>query len=160
MLNDRLFIWGGRANSIFFPYHSSLNVFSVRMPTGEWCQQNVTTSDRSLPCENACSASIGNTIYSYGGKAGENAVHVYAELYKLNSEDMSWTIVKTRGLKPEGRCGAAMCSMNRKLLLMGGYGPLPSKRKHPQAQYKSDSSMIDRVGWNDELFEFEPLTGE
>ena len=49
--------------------------------------------------------------------------------------------------------------MNRKLLLMGGFGPLPSERKHPQAQYKSAGGELSHYGYNNELFEFDPQSG-
>lgn len=62
-----------------------------------------------------------------------------------------------RGLKPEGRYGAGMCCVKRKLLLMGGYGPFQSQVKHQQAQYKKKGNPEE--GWNNELFEFEPETG-
>ena len=67
--------------------------------------------------------------------------------------------MEARGTTPEGRYGAGMCRLNGKLLLMGGFGPLPSQMaKHPQAQYKKLGS--EGCGWNNELFEFNPETGE
>ena len=67
--------------------------------------------------------------------------------------------MEARGRKPQGRCGAGMCRVSGKLLLMGGYGPLPSQTaRHPQAQYKKGN--LESHGWNNELFEFDPQTGE
>ena len=68
--------------------------------------------------------------------------------------------MEIRGLKPEGICEAGMCGRNGKLLLIGGYGPLPSEIKHPQAGYKTTNSSRANCGWTDELFEFDPHTSE
>ena len=130
-----MFVWGGNAG-LLGQYHSRLDMFSVNILTGEWCQHSVTARDAPPPCDAARCAAIGDTIYSYGGEIGWAPYRTSDELYKLNLEDMRWRMVKTRGTKPEGRSGAAMCSVNGKLLLMGGAASLLSQRKHPQAQYK------------------------
>ena len=154
-----MFVWGGLTSRLDDDYHSRLDLFSVNMLTGEWHQHTVTPPDTPTPCEHACSAAIGNTIYSYGGWISFEPFRTCDELYKLNLEEMRWRRVEARGTKPEGRSGAGMCRLNGKLLLMGGYGPFPSQMaKHPQAQYKEDGS--EGCGWNNELFEFDPQTGE
>ena len=84
VLNDRLFVWGGKADTL--RQHSCLDLFSVHLLTGEWCQQTVTSSGTVPPCNEACTAAIGNTMYSYGGKVNEGIVS--DELYKLNPKDM------------------------------------------------------------------------
>ena len=150
-----MFVWGGRTINLG-QYHSRLDMFSVNMLTGEWHQHTVTPPDTPTPCERACSAAIGNTIYSYGGMIRWSPFRTCDELYKLNLEEMRWTRVEARGTTPEGRSGAGMCRLNGKLLLMGGYGPLA---KHPQAQYKKDK-FIESRSFNNELFEFNPETGE
>ena len=159
MVKDRMFVWGGNAGHCG-EYCSRLDMFSVNMLTGEWHQHSISPQDAPPPCDGACSAAIGSTIYSYGGEINFFPYTTSDELYKLNLEDMRWRRVETRGKKPEGRDSAGMCSVNGKLLLMGGYGPfsLSSQRKHPQAEYKES----DRVGhgYNNELFEFDPQTGE
>ena len=158
VLKDKLFVWGGETDT-FGQYHSHLNLFSVDMQTGSWHQHTVTPPDAPPPSKEGCSTVIGNTIYSYGGKISQSPYRASDELYKLNLKDMRWRRVLVRGIKPGGRMGAGMCSVNGKLLLMGGYGPLPSERIHPQAEYK-----IGRIGsgcgWNNELFEFDPGTSE
>ena len=151
-----MFVWGGKRDQ----RHSRLDLFSVNMLTGEWHQHTVTPPDTPTPCDGACSAVIGNTIYSYGGRINFKPLRTCDELYKLNLEEMRWRRVEARETKPEGRCGAGMCHLNGKLLLMGGYGPLPSQiAKHPQAQYKKNS-FDEGFCWNNELFEFNPQTGE
>ena len=147
---DRLFIWGGNTGRLG-QYHSRLDMFSVNMRTGKWLKYNI-TSDTPLPCQDACTATIGNTIYSYGGEIAWTPFRVSGELYQLHLKDMRWKKVKAKGTKPEGRNGAGICSVNGKLLLMGGYGPLPSERKHPQVEYEVTAGY----GWNNELFEFDP----
>ena len=68
--------------------------------------------------------------------------------------------MEARGTTPEGRAAAGMCRLNGKLLLMGGHGPFPSQMaKHPQAQYKK-GGIGEGCGLNNELFEFNPQTGE
>ena len=130
------------------------------MLTGEWHQHTVAPPDTPPPCQRACSAAIGNTIYSYGGLISQLPVQICDELYKLNLDEMRWRRVEARGMKPQGRCEAGMCCVSGKLLLMGGYGPLPSQTaKHPQAQYKR-SILGEGRGCNNELFEFDPQTGE
>ena len=152
-----MFVWGGQTIELDY-YHSRLDLFSVNMLTGEWHQHTVTPPDTPIPCERACSAAIGNTIYSYGGRISWSPFRTCDELYKLNLE-MRWTRVEARGTTPEGRSGAGMCRLNGKLLLMGGFGPLPSQMaKHPQAQYKK--GFYEGCGWNNELFEFNPETSE
>ena len=158
VLKDRLYVWGGRTNT-HGKYHSRLNIFSVNMLTEEWHQHKVTPPDTPPPCEGACSAAIGNTIYSYGGEIIRSPYKTSDELYKLNVDNIKWRRVEGRGTIPEGRSSAGMCTVNGKLLLMGGYGPLPSERKHPQADYKK-GTKIEGHGWNNELFEFDPETGE
>ena len=154
-----MFVWGGNTGKPG-QYHSRLDLFSVNMLTGEWHQHTVTPPDTPTPCERACSAAIGNTIYSYGGHICSSPFRTCDELYKLNLEEMRWRRVEARGTTPEGRHGAGMCRLNGKLLLMGGYGPLPSQMaKHPQAQYKKNPYSEGRC-WNNELFEFDPRTGE
>ena len=153
-----MFVWGGNAGKLD-QCHSLLDLFSVNMLTGEWHQHTVTPPDTPTPCQQACSAAIGYTIYSYGGLISWSPFRTCNELYKLNLEEMRWKRVEARGTTPEGRQGAGMCRLNGKLLLMGGYGPLPSQMaKHPQAQYKKDGS--EGCDWNNELFEFNPETGE
>ena len=152
-----MFVWGGQTR---YPdqHHSRLDLFSVNMLTGEWHQHTVTPPDTPTPCQKACSAAIGNTIYSYGGVISYSPFRTCDELFKLNLEEMRWKRVEARGTTPEGRYGAGMCRLNGKLLLMGGFGPLPSQMaKHPQAQYKK---LGFGCGWNNELFEFNPETGE
>jgi hypothetical protein len=56
----------------------------------------------------------------------------------------------------EGKKQLGMCRVNDNLLLMGGYGPL-TPTKLPQAQYMEHKRGF---GWNNELFWFEPHTGE
>ena len=157
MLKDTIFLWGGHSGNCD-EYHSSLDMFSVNMLTGEWHQHAVTPPDEVPPRQHACSATIGNTIYSYGGLISYRPFRTCEELYKLTLEKMRWRRLETKGVKPEGRHRAGMCSVNGKLLLMGGYGPLPSQMKHPQAQYKNDRYNEDRA-FNNELFEFDPQTG-
>ena len=154
-----MFVWGGNAGKLD-QCHSLLDLFSVNMLTGEWHQHTITPPDTPTPCQQACSAAIGNTIYSYGGLISWSPFRTCDELYKLNLEEMRWRRVEARGTTPEGRLGAGMCCLNGKLLLVGGYGPLPSQMaKHPQAQYKKYGISEGR-GWNNELFEFGPQTGE
>ena len=157
-----MFVWGGNAGKRD-QYHSRLDMFSVNMLTGEWHQHTVTSTppDTPTPCDGACSAVIGNTIYSYGGRISFKPLIRCDEFYKLNLEEMRWRRVEARGTTPEGRLGAGMCRLNGKLLLMGGYGPFPSQMpNHPQAQYKKGSIGGEGHGWNNELFEFNPETGE
>ena len=153
-----MFVWGGNAGSVG-QHHSRLDMFGVNMLTEEWHQHDVTPPDTPPPCERSCSAAIGNTIYSYGGVISFQPFRTSDELYKLNLDVMRWRRVTTRDTKPEGRCGAGMCSMNGRLLLMGGHGPLPSQMKHPRAEYKK-GGLGEGCGWNNELFEFDPKTGE
>jgi hypothetical protein len=123
------------------------------MLTGEWQNHTVTQSDIPTPCEGACSCCIGNTIYSFGGETGYQK---YTDkLYKLDLDEMKWKTVEGTGMKPDGRFAAAMCQTNKKLMLMGGYGPLPHTI-HPQAQYKE--SFESGCWWNNELFDFDPHT--
>ena len=67
-----MFVWGG-TTSKRDQHHSRLDMFSVNMLTGEWYQHTVippvTPLDTPTPCQQACSAAIGNTIYSYGARA-------------------------------------------------------------------------------------------
>ena len=154
-----MFVWGGRTIELGHN-HSRLDMYSVNMLTGEWHQHSVTPPDTLTPCEQACSAAIDSTIYSYGGHISLSPFRTCDELYKLNLEEMRWRRVEAKGPKPEGRSGAGMCCLNGKLLLMGGYSPLPSQMaKHPQAQYKK-GGFYEGCGWNNELFEFNPETGE
>ena len=132
-------------------------MFSMNVLTGEWRNPSIAPPDTPPPCERACSAVIGNAIYSYGGRISFQPFRTSDVLYKLDLEEMRWRGVTTRGTKPEGRHGAGMCSVNGKLLLMGGYGPLQSQMKHPQAQYKKSGNGEE--GWNNELFEFDSQTG-
>ena len=150
-----MLVWGGTTKD--GQHHSRLDMFKVNMLTGECHQHTVTPPDTPPPCERACSAAIGNTIYSYGGVNSWSPFRTCDELYKLNLEDMRWRTVETRGTKPQGRYAAGICSMNGKLVLMGGYSLLRSQTKHPQAQYKKG---IKGRGWNNELFEFDAQTGE
>ena len=153
-----MFVWGGQTGKR--QCHSRLDMFSVNMLTGEWHQHTVTPPDTPPSCQRACSTTIGDTIYSYGGVINSRAFRTCDELYKLNLEEMRWRRVEARGTTLEGRSGAGMCRLNGKLLLMGGYGPFPSQTaKHPQAQYKKNKD-IEGHGWNNELFEFDPQTGE
>jgi hypothetical protein len=80
------------------------------------------------------------------------------KFYKLNLEEKGWRKVESTGIQPEGRCGAKMCRVYDKLLLMGGYGSLPLKRYHPQAQYMEGGIGGVGYGWNNELLEFDPET--
>ena len=154
-----MFVWGGQTIN-YGQHHSRLDLFSVNMLTGEWHQHTVTPPDTPTPCQEACSAAIGNTIYSYGGHISWSPFRTCDELYKLNLEEMRWTRVEARGTTPKGRYAAGMCCLNGKLLLMGGFGPLPSQMaKHPQAQYKKSDTRKGH-GWNSKLFEFDPQTGE
>jgi N-acetylneuraminic acid mutarotase len=150
-IDDRTFIWGGRKS--LGDYHSRLELFSVNMLNGKWHQQTVAPPDTPTPCEGACSAAIGNTIYSFGGWTSSGACD---ELYKLDLNEMRWRRVIGRGLKPERKHGAGMCTVEGKLLVMGGYGPMP-KARHPQAEYKEDS-YDNGFGWTNELSEFDPHT--
>ena len=164
---NRLKVWGGNAGSHGHyhsgHYHSGHDMFTMNMLTGEWHQHNATLPYTPPPCEQACSCPIGNTIYSYGGEINYSPCRTSAELYKLNVEDCDiharWERVETGGTKPGGRRGAGMCSANGKLLLMGGFGPIPSERNHPQAEYKMCATGKGH-GWNSELFEFDPSRGE
>ena len=162
MLNDRMFVWGGTSEPL--QYHSRLDMFNVNMLTGEWHQHTVTPPETPTPCQQACSAAIGNTIYSYGGLTRKTLCGDYTfydQLYKLNLKEMRWRTIEDTGTKPKGRCGAGMCSMNGKLLVMGGYGVLPSQvTKHRQAQYKKGGWGGKHNGWNNELYEVNPQTGE
>ena len=155
VMKDILFVWGGRTDTLG-QYHSHLHLFSVSLLNAEWRQHLVAPPELPAPCSGACSAAIGRTIFSYGGEISLLPFRTSNELYKLTIEDMRWKRVETRGSLPEGRHRAGMCSVNGKLLLMGGYGPLPSERRHPQAEYREGTTG---EGWNNELFEFDPQTG-
>jgi hypothetical protein len=151
LLDGRTFVWGGTKTG--GGYHSRANVFSVNMLSRQWHEHPVTPPDTSTPCYGACSAAIGNTIYSFGGQTNEKCSD---EFYNLDINEMRWRKTEVEGIKPDGRRGAGMCQINGKLLLMGGFGPITS-RNHPQAQYKESEKCKD-LGWNNELFEFDPQT--
>jgi hypothetical protein len=158
VLEDTMFVWGGRTEK-HNCYHSRLSIFGMNMLTGVWSEHSITPPVEPPPCDEACCGIIGNTIYSFGGEISFSPYKASNELYKLNLEERQWRRVDTKGTRPEGRVGAAMCNMNGKLLLMGGHGPLPSVRRHPVADYKEDNNLSEYCGWNNELFEFDPETG-
>jgi hypothetical protein len=157
VLEDTMFVWGGRTEK-HNCYHSRLSIFGMNMLTGVWSEHSITPPVEPPPCDEACCGIIGNTIYSFGGEISFSPYKASNELYKLNLEERQWRRVDTKGTRPEGRVGAAMCNMNGKLLLMGGHGPLPSVRRHPVADYKEDNNLSEYCGWNNELFEFDPET--
>jgi hypothetical protein len=158
VLKDTVFIWGGRKRN--GGYHSRLDLFGVNMATGMWEKHSVTPPDSPPPCDLACTAAIDNTIYSYGGQISRSPIKTSDKLYKLDMEEMRWRKVKGKRIKPEGRFGAGMCTVSGKLLLMGGYGPLPSesRKAHQTAQFKKNK-YYKGFGWNNELFVFDPHTG-
>ena len=158
VLKDMLFVWGGWTGSRG-KHHSRLNLYSVNMLTGQWREYSVNSPVIPPPCDRASSAIIGNTIYSFGGEIIRSPYKTSDELYKMNLDEMKWKKVETTGTKPEGRRGAGMCSVNKKLVMMGGYGPLPSEKKHLQAEYKA-GGIDESCRWNNELFEFDPQTGK
>ena len=151
-----MLVWGGetRSRGVF---HSRVNLFSVNMISGVWHAHTANAKDKPTGCRAACSAVVGNTIYSYGGMISESPYRTLDELYKLNIEEMRWRRVEIEGTKPAGRSAAAMCCVNGKLMMMGGYGPMTSDRRHSQAEDKESRSMS---GWNNELWLFDPETGE
>ena len=153
-----MFVWGGRTQSLGV-YHSRVNLFSVNMISGVWDAHTADAKDKPTRCESACSAVVGNTIYSYGGVISVSPFRTLDELYKLNIEEMRWRRVEIEGTKPAGRCGAAMCCVNGKLIMMGGHGPMTSDRRHSQAEYKENPSRSG-YGWNNELWSFDGETGE
>lgn len=155
-MEDRTLVWGGeRRNGQF---HSRLDIFSVDVLSGKWCQYPVTSTELLLPCKRACNAAIDNIVYAFGGVISFSPLKTCNDLYKLDLNELVWEKVECRGLKPIGRYGAGMCPVNGKLLLMGGYSKFP-QTKHPQAHYKEHRTNKG-TGLNNELFEFDPLTGE
>ena len=110
------------------------------MISGVWHAHTAHAKVKPTPCAGACNAVVGNTIYSYGGMNSVSPYRMVDELYKLNIEAMRWRRVEIEGTKPTVRCGAAMCCVNRKLIMMGGYGPMTSYRRHSQAEYKENTS--------------------
>ena len=153
-----MFVWGGETKSRGV-FHSRVNLFSVNMISGVWDAHTADAKDTPTPCQEACSAVVGNTIYSYGGLISVSPYRTLDELYKLNIEEMKWRRVEIEGTKPAGRSTAAMCCVNGKLIMMGGHGPMTSDRRHSQAEYKEDRSMRG-YGWNNELWSFDGETGE
>ena len=153
-----MFVWGGETQSGDV-FHSRVNLFSVNMISGVWDAHTADAKDTPTRCISACSAVVGNTIYSYGGLISVSPVRTLDELYKLNIEEMRWRRVEIEGTKPAGRWGAAMCCVNGKLIMMGGYGPMKSDRRHSQAEYKENPSRSG-YGWNNELWSFDGETGE
>jgi hypothetical protein len=146
LLNNKKFIWGGQNESLGL--HSRLELFSVNMLTGEWNEHNVTPPDTPPPSERSCSATIEDTIYSYGGRISA-PMTMCDELYKLSLDEMRWRKVQGKGTKPLRLYAAGMCTVNDKLLLMGGYGPSSSKAL--------PMFPIDYT-WKNDLFEFYPET--
>ena len=153
-----MFVWGGVTESCGV-FYSRVNLFSVNMISGVWHAHIADDKVKPTPCYGACSAVVGNTIYSYGGVTSESSYRTLDELYKLNIEEMRWRRVEIEGTKPAERWGAAMCCVNGKLIMMGGYGPMTSDKRRSQAEYKEDRSMRG-YGCNNELWSFDGETGE
>ena len=153
-----MFVWGGASDSAGgFDYR--VNLYSMNMISGVWDAYTAYTADANdtpTPCRSACSAVVGNTIYSYGGLTSIAPRRTLDELYKLNIKEMRWRRVEIEGTKPAGRWGAAMCCVNGKLIMMGGHGPLMPDRRHLQAEYQRDNDYC----WNNELWSFDPETSE
>ncbi|XP_062503379.1 uncharacterized protein LOC134180277 isoform X2 [Corticium candelabrum] len=152
-----MFVWGGRT-AVVSEFHSRLNVLSVNMISGVWHAYTAATPDTPTPCTGACSAVSNNTIYSHGGRTSWSPLRRSEEMYKLNIEEMRWRRVETKGTKPAGRNAAAMCSVNGKLLMMGGHGSISLNKLHPQAEYKKDTGKLGE-GRNNELWSFELESG-
>jgi hypothetical protein len=160
VIRDKMFFWGGRQDHFGNMYHSHLDVFCVNMLTGKLHRHSVTPPDIPTPCQQACSAVVGNTIYSYGGRFRVFPSMACNELHKLDLDDMRWRKVEVRGMKPKGRYSAGMCQLKGNLMLMGGYGPVSSRKRHPQAQYGVGYNLGgESYKANNELFEFHPTTG-
>jgi hypothetical protein len=165
-VNNTMFIFGGRDSTGTGDIVDFHHLISIDMLTGERNQHTVTPSESESPDLSslwACSASIGNTLYTYGGLIKWYPVTYSDELHKLNLDEMRWRRIDVKGIKPEKRMAAAMCKVKERLLLMGGYGPWPSQTNpnpnHSQAQYKKNKD--DTVNcYNNELYQYDPSTGE
>jgi N-acetylneuraminic acid mutarotase len=156
-VKNKIFVWGGSTGDENL-CHSRLDLFSLNILTGDWNRCALSPQDHPPLCSGASSTSIGNTIYSHGGVISKSPFTICDKFYKLNLEEKRWRKVESTGIQPEGRCGAKMCRVYDKLLLMGGYGSLPLKRYHPQAQYMEGGIGGVGYGWNNELLEFDPET--
>lgn len=111
-----------------------VEVFDVAVR--KWKQWAITgASSPSVPSIGVASASIGYSIYYFGGSNGRGKW--FSELYCLDTRinRRSKLIPKNQRLAPMAKHRAVMVTYGTMLVIYGGYGPLPAIR-HPNVQYE------------------------
>jgi hypothetical protein len=111
-----------------------VEVFDVTVR--RWKQQVISgASAPMLPTIGVATASIGHSIYYFGGSNGYGKWS--SELYCLDTKTnrRSKLTPKNQRLSPMAKHRAVMITYGTLLVIYGGYGPLPAIR-HPSIQYE------------------------
>ena len=144
VIRDNLCVWGGlqedlpqvHDNEDKRKFTSSVDIF--HLPTSIRERKSTTGTPPSGVFCYACT-NIGNTIYYFGGSCESGGCY-HNNLYELNTITNKWgeIVNSTPDNVPMRKNSCGMISFNingkDKLLLVGGYGPIPVTT-HSHSQY-------------------------
>jgi len=115
-IDGKIWIWGGSAA---FPPVKVNHMITLDVQSRVWT--NVTDFCRGTPPSarsDHCSASIGKNIYIFGGSDGN--VTPQGDLHVFNTETMTWSQPRTKGIPPSPRSGHVCASIGTKIYIFGG----------------------------------------
>ena len=142
--------WGPQKNA------STIRIFN---PVNEqWTVQPTTGTLPPGLSDGGC-ASIGNSLYCFGGYNGSSR---FNELHKLNIETYHWSKVQPKNDRSEWPIGKRGCSCvaidNRTLCCFGGYGKFSSPQ--PGSEFTKDKEFTDGLAWTNEFHFFDVQEGK
>mmetsp|Transcript_18337 Transcript_18337/g.25698 ORF Transcript_18337/g.25698 Transcript_18337/m.25698 type:complete len:446 (-) Transcript_18337:18-1355(-) len=118
LLGEVMYLFGG------FDGVSSMYELQAYHPDSEtWVAITDVKGDVPPPNTNHAMCSVGNKIYIYGGLVQgkfDQAPRYADDLYCLDVETLTWTLLQPKGRRPEHRCAHKLNAVGSKLFLFGG----------------------------------------
>lgn len=125
-IGNIIYMFGGRDSNL--NYYNDLWGFNIE--TSKWIKFNPSGTPPTKRAAH-CSVAVENRyIYIFGGryKNRKNAListglthSHFSDIHCLDTENMSWTKLESKGNVPPTRASSVMVSMDEKLFIYGGY---------------------------------------
>lgn len=158
-VEDCVFIGSGDSDQVIRKetlevYNSLTETWTQKKTTGQW--------HRPEPIDNGTSAiaSCGKFCYLFGGEyeikgAGRK---FSSDLFCLDTTTFKRTQLPLESPKEKSFCGMVYFEKN-KLVLFGGYGPLPNEALQQGSSFVENPRFGGGTGWNNELHVIDLDTG-
>lgn len=125
-IGNIIYMFGGRDSKL--NYYN--DVWGFNIETLEWIKFNPSGTSPSKRAAHCCTSVDNRFIYIFGGryKNRKNAListglthSHFCDIHCLDTENMTWSKLESKGDVPSTRASAVMVAMNEKLFIYGGY---------------------------------------